>query len=89
LKRRHALRAWLGVIINTENGPTNHKIKKALDKSYKLLDIMEFIQVTKFELNMVMFNYFWQVMIGNTRTYDMVPKGRHGVASDDRKVSKL
>jgi hypothetical protein len=25
---------------------------------------MEFIQETKFKLNMVMFNYFWQVMIG-------------------------
>ena len=71
LQRRHALRAWLGVVIDTENGSTNHKIKKALDKSYKLLDIMEFIQVTKFELNMVMFNYFWQVMIGKCRSYNV------------------
>jgi hypothetical protein len=60
---------FMGVIIDTENGPTNPKIKKALDKSYKLLDIMEFIRVTKFELNMVMFNYFWQVMLGNTPSH--------------------
>ncbi len=69
LQRRHALRAWLGVVIDTENGPTNPKIKKALDKSYKLLDIMEFIHVTKFKLNMVMFNYFWQVMVGKCRMH--------------------
>jgi hypothetical protein len=60
---------FMGVVIDTENGPTNHKIRKALDKSYKLLDIMEFIQVTKFKLNMVMFNYFWQVMVGNHRMH--------------------
>jgi hypothetical protein len=56
----------LGVVIDTENGPGNPKIKKVLERSFKLLDILEFIKVTKFELNMVMFDYFWQVMIGNT-----------------------
>jgi hypothetical protein len=30
---------------------------------------MEFIQETKFKLNMVMFNYFWQVMVGNHRVH--------------------
>jgi hypothetical protein len=40
-----------------------------LDKSYHLLDIMEFIKVTKFKLNMVMFDYFWQVVAGNTRVH--------------------
>ncbi len=48
---------FMGVVIDTENGPTNHKIKKTLDKSYKLLDIMEFIQVTKFKLNIVPFGH--------------------------------
>jgi hypothetical protein len=51
----------LGVVIDTENGPSNPKIKKALQRSFKLLDILEFINVTEFELNMVMFDYFWQV----------------------------
>ena len=60
---------FMGVVIDTENGSNNPKIKKALDKSYKLLDIMEFIQVTKFKLNMVMFNYFWQVMVGKCRIH--------------------
>jgi hypothetical protein len=48
---------FMGVVIDTENGPTNPKIRKALDKSYKLLDIMEFIQVTKFKLNTVPFGH--------------------------------
>jgi MSV199 domain len=26
---------------------------------------MEFIKVTKFKLNMVMFDYFWQSVVGN------------------------
>jgi hypothetical protein len=56
---------FLGVTIDIENGPTNPKIRKALDKSYQLLDIMKFIEVTKFKLNMTMFDYFWQVMVGN------------------------
>jgi hypothetical protein len=42
---------FLGVTIDTENGSSNPKIRKALDKSFKLLDIMEFIKVTKFKLN--------------------------------------
>jgi hypothetical protein len=56
---------FLGVTIDTENGSSNPKVRKALDKSFKLLDIMEFIEVTKFKLNMVMFDYFWQVVVGN------------------------
>jgi hypothetical protein len=58
---------FLGVTIDTENGSSDPRIKKALEKSVKLLDIMEFIKVTKFKLNMVMFDYFWQVVVGNTR----------------------
>ena len=54
---------FLGVTIDTENGSNNPKINKALNRSYKLLDIMEFVKVTKFKLNMTMFDYFWQVVI--------------------------
>jgi hypothetical protein len=53
---------FLGVTIDPENGSNNSKIKKALDKSFKLLDIMEFVKATKFKLNMTMFDYFWQVI---------------------------
>ncbi|ADO00389.1 hypothetical protein WIV_gp046 [Wiseana iridescent virus] len=56
---------FLGITINTENGTSNSKIRKALDASFKLLDIMEFVKITKFKLNMVMFDYFWQVVVGN------------------------
>jgi hypothetical protein len=57
--------SFLGVVIDTENGSSNPKIRKALDKSFILLDIMKFIEVTKFKLNMTMFDYFWQVVVGN------------------------
>jgi hypothetical protein len=40
-----------------------------LDKSFHLLDILEFVKVTEFELNMVMFDYFWQIVVGNTRSH--------------------
>jgi hypothetical protein len=53
-----------GVTIDIENGSSNPKIRKALDKSFQLLDIMKFIEVTKFKLNMTMFDYFWQVVVG-------------------------
>jgi predicted DNA-binding protein YlxM (UPF0122 family) len=56
---------FLGVIIDTENGSNNPKINKALNRSYKLLDIIEFVKVSKFKLNMTMFDYFWQVVVGN------------------------
>ena len=60
---------FLGVKIDTENGSNNPKIRKALDKSFQLLDIMKFIEVTKFKLNMTMFDYFWQVVVGNRRVH--------------------
>ncbi|CCV01837.1 hypothetical protein IIV22_160R [Invertebrate iridescent virus 22] len=56
---------FLGVTIDTENGSSNPKINKALSASFQLLDIMEFVKVTKFKLNMTMFDYFWQVVVGN------------------------
>ena len=60
--------SFMGIKLS-ENGPFDPRIKKALDKTMKLLDIMQFIKVTKFELNKVMFDYFWQVMISNTRVH--------------------
>lgn len=56
---------FLGVSIDTINGPYDFKIKKALKCSASLLDITQFIQITKFKLNMTMFDYFWQVVVGN------------------------
>ncbi len=60
---------FLGVTIDTINGSSDPRIKKALNKSFQLLNIMEFIEVTKFKLNMVMFDYFWQVVVGNTSSH--------------------
>ncbi|CCV02313.1 hypothetical protein IIV30_118R [Invertebrate iridescent virus 30] len=60
---------FLGVTIDTVNGPCDFKVKKALKRSASLLDIIQFVEVTKFKLNMVMFDYFWQVMIGNRRVH--------------------
>jgi hypothetical protein len=39
---------FLGVTIDTENGSSNPKINKALNQSFKLLIILEFIKVTNF-----------------------------------------
>jgi hypothetical protein len=61
----YAPTSFLGVTVDTENGSSDPRIRKALDKSFKLLDIMEFIKTTKFKLNMLMFDYFWQVVVGN------------------------
>ena len=55
---------FLGVTIDTENGSSNPKINKALLKGTSLLDIMTFIEVVDFKLNMTMFDYFWQVVVG-------------------------
>jgi DNA-binding Lrp family transcriptional regulator len=60
--------SFLGVVIDTENGSSNPKINKALGESFHLLDIMKFIEVTKFKLNMTMFDYFWQAVAGNTHS---------------------
>ena len=60
---------FLGITIDEENGPSDPKINKALNTSFKLLNIFEFIEVTKFKLNMTMFDYFWQVIVGNTRVH--------------------
>jgi hypothetical protein len=42
----------------SENGPSDPRISKALEKTYALLDIMEFVKVTKFELNEVILTIF-------------------------------
>jgi hypothetical protein len=56
---------FMGVVIDPK-GPSNPMIIKALAEGHCLLDICKFIEVTGFKLNMVMFDYFWQVMVGNT-----------------------
>ncbi|AHL67620.1 hypothetical protein DH26_gp132 [Chloriridovirus anopheles1] len=56
---------FLGLTIDAENGPKDRRICKVLNQGFKLLDIMEFIKATKFDLNMIMFDYFWQVVVGN------------------------
>lgn len=45
-------------------GPCS-QVKKALDASTSLLDIFKFIKVTEFELDPIMTNWFWQVMVNN------------------------
>ncbi|ADO00528.1 hypothetical protein WIV_gp184 [Wiseana iridescent virus] len=60
---------FLGITIDTEGGTSNPKIRKTLDKSFKLLDVVEFVKVTKFKLNTVMFDYFWQVVVGKSRLH--------------------
>ena len=75
---------FLGVTIDIENGSSDPRIKKALDKSFKLLDIMEFIKVTKFKLNMAMFDYF-STNGPKAHSYDMLAGGQHGVAGCCRK----
>ncbi len=40
-------------------------IKKALNSSIKLLDIFKFIEITNFEINPIMTNWFWQIMVNN------------------------
>jgi hypothetical protein len=66
VKASSSTTSFLGVVIDIENGTSNPKIRKALDKSFSLLDIMKFIEVTKFKLNMTMFDYFWQVVVGGS-----------------------
>ena len=60
---------FLGVTIDTENGSTNPKINKALNASFDLLNIIKFVEITKFKLNTIMFDYFWQVVVGNHRVH--------------------
>ena len=60
--------SFLGVTIDPVNGPFDFKIKKALKQSASLLNIVDFLKVTKFKLNMTMFDYFWQVLVGNQRS---------------------
>jgi hypothetical protein len=61
--------SFMGVSIN-DDGPQNLIILKALaHPSPTVLGIDKFIEVTDFKLNMIMFDYFWQVMVGNTRAH--------------------
>jgi len=44
---------------------TNAYICKALGSSAKELTIEEFIAITAYPINPIMFNYFWQVILNN------------------------
>jgi len=57
---------FMGITIDPK-GPANLMVLKALAyPSPTVLDIVKFVEVTEFKLNMIMFDYFWQVMVGNT-----------------------
>jgi hypothetical protein len=60
---------FMGVTINPK-GPENLMVLKALAHPSSIpLDIIKFVEITDFKLNMIMFDYFWQVMVGNTPTH--------------------
>jgi hypothetical protein len=59
---------FMGVVVDSK-GSQDPIILKALDYSASLLNIVKFVEVTEFKLNMVMFDYFWQVMVDNTRVH--------------------
>lgn len=47
----HEKTNFLGITIDSENGSKDPRINKALNKSLNLLDIIKFIEVTKFKIN--------------------------------------
>jgi MSV199 domain len=65
IQNNETMTSFMGVTLSKE-GSVDPRITKALNSSGSLLDILKFIEVTEFDLNKVMFDYFWQVMIGNT-----------------------
>ncbi len=61
------LTSFMGITIDPK-GPENLMVLKALaHPSPTILGIVEFVEVTEFKLNMVMFDYFWQVMVGTSK----------------------
>jgi hypothetical protein len=62
---------FMGVATDSK-GSKNPLVLRALAYSTTLLDIFKFIEVTEFKLNMVMFDYFWQVMVGNTQVHHKI-----------------
>ena len=79
---------FMGIVVDSKT-PQDPIILKALDHSASLLDIVKFVEVTEFKLNMVMFDYFWQVMIDDTRVH-LHPRvmewfGYEGEVRDQRK----
>jgi hypothetical protein len=56
---------FMGVVIDPK-GPTNPIVLKALAyPSSTIIGIAKFVEITDFKLNMIMFDYFWQVMVDN------------------------
>lgn len=56
-KTQNYQKNFMGVVVDL-NGPTNPMLLKALANSTSLLDIFKFVEITKFKLNIVMFDYF-------------------------------
>jgi hypothetical protein len=75
--------SFMGVALS-KDGPNDPRITRALNLSGSLLDILKFIEVTEFDLNKVMFDYF-STNGPLARSYDMLAGGQHGVASYGRK----
>jgi len=53
----------------TDTPHTNAYICKALGSSAKELTIEEFVAITAYPINPIMFNYFWQVILNNHCTH--------------------
>jgi hypothetical protein len=75
--------SFMGVALS-KDGPNDPRITRALNLSGSLLDILKFIEVTEFDLNKVMFDYF-STNGPLAHSYDMLAGGQHGVASYGRK----
>lgn len=54
---------FLGAVVDEVNGPSDDRIRVALNHGHELLTIQEFIEVTKFAMDPIMVNYFWQVVV--------------------------
>lgn len=67
------------------------RVQKALyHYSVKMLDIQEYIKVTDFEINSLMFSWFWQIMIDDNRWGHVTPPVLNffGYEGDDREQRK-
>ena len=57
--------SFMGAVVDEVNGPSDDHVRVALNHGYRLLTIQEFIEVTKFVMDPVMVNYFWQIMVNS------------------------
>lgn len=61
--------SFMGAVVDEMNGPSDERIRVALDHTHRLLTIQKFIEVTKFAMDPVMVNYFWQVVVDGRPTH--------------------